>query len=114
MCDNVTGEEYGQTNLVLVPDQMKIFLKTLQTGRRIIVTAMCKSTDQCRGERICLPIDVVHEVDEDDQRHDQKINLATQLLLMHKLFGRKRVCIIMNVWWMGLFFMELGGIRKLF
>ena len=41
---------------------------------------------------VLIPVDIVHEVDQDDERHDQRIDLPSQLLLDDALLlGKMRM-----------------------
>ncbi|KAM5449598.1 hypothetical protein MaudCBS49596_004719 [Microsporum audouinii] len=95
---DVGDEEDGEAGLVLRANQPEILLQPLQSSSSVVVPIplashhsisswhlIMASVSSWHHHLIDSPVDVVHEVDEDDRRHDEGVYLAPQRPLQRQL-----------------------------
>jgi len=87
---HVANEQDGKTKVVFCGSEMQVCGETLQLCSGVVVT----SIDVRLGQALTtmygndLPVDVVHEIDQNDQGHDKTINLASQSKCQYFFLGR--------------------------
>lgn len=109
---DISNEQCRQSNLVLRVAEAQIVLQSLESSGSIIVSRSSLSATDAKGsqgrrtrETKCLPVDIVHEIDKNDNRHNEPINLLLQLLLdlelswrqLHQMVPRLQVDLLVEV-----------------
>jgi hypothetical protein len=69
---HISDKQDTQAQLVLGRTHAQVFHKSLESGGSVVVA-----------------IDVIHQIDEHDKRHDERINLLPELLFDDLLFWRQ-------------------------